>query len=66
LLPSSNRRGELWKDHHTVINGILWKLRKGSSSTGFALAKPRIGGMVASFLVIFFYIKRAKWDMDNK
>jgi hypothetical protein len=49
-----------------VINGILWKLRKGSSSTGFALAKPRFGGMVASFLVIFFYIKRAKWDMDNK
>src|SRR2546426_12703833 len=28
LLPSSGgRRGGQWRDHRTVINGILWKLR---------------------------------------
>jgi len=26
LLPTS-RRGGQWRDHRTVINGILWKLR---------------------------------------
>jgi transposase len=30
LLPSSaGRRGGRWRDHRTVINGILWKLRTG-------------------------------------
>src|SRR5690349_23955488 len=28
-LPSSGRRGGQWRDHRTVINGILWKLRTG-------------------------------------
>jgi transposase len=26
LLPKNGRRGAQWKDHRTVINGILWKL----------------------------------------
>jgi transposase len=30
LLSSSKRRGRPWKDHRTVINGILWKLRTGA------------------------------------
>jgi transposase len=31
LLPSSRqRRGGQWRDHRTVINGILWKLRTGA------------------------------------
>ena len=31
LLPSSGgRRGGRWRDHRTVINGILWKLRTGA------------------------------------
>ncbi len=30
LLPSNGRRGQQWKDHRTVINGILWKLRTGA------------------------------------
>ena len=31
LLPSSTgRRGGQWRDHRTVINGILWKLRTGA------------------------------------
>ena len=31
LLPSSGgRRGGQWRDHRTVINGILWKLRTGA------------------------------------
>jgi transposase len=31
LLPSSSgRRGGQWRDHRTVINGILWKLRTGA------------------------------------
>jgi transposase len=30
LLPNNNRPGKPWKDHRTVINGILWKLRTGA------------------------------------
>ncbi len=29
-LPSNGRRGKQWKDHRTVVNGILWKLRTGA------------------------------------
>ena len=31
LLPrGGGKRGGQWRDHRTVINGILWKLRTGS------------------------------------
>ncbi|MDN4595232.1 IS5 family transposase [Polycladomyces subterraneus] len=30
LLPNNNRPGKPWKDHRTVINSILWKLRTGA------------------------------------
>jgi transposase len=31
LLPrSGGRRGGRWRDHRTIINGILWKLRTGA------------------------------------
>jgi transposase len=30
LLPASGQRGGQWRDHRTVINGILWKLRTGA------------------------------------
>jgi transposase len=30
LLPRNGRRGGRWRDHRTVINGILWKLRTGA------------------------------------
>ena len=30
LLPRNGRRGQQWRDHRTVINGILWKLRTGA------------------------------------
>jgi transposase len=30
LLPGNGKRGKQWKDHRTVINGILWKLRTGA------------------------------------
>lgn len=29
LLPASGRGGQ-WREHRTVINGILWKLRTGA------------------------------------
>ena len=29
LLPPDPRRGEKWRDHRTVIDGILWKLSTG-------------------------------------
>ena len=29
LLPPDPKRGEKWRDHRTVINGILWKLTTG-------------------------------------
>ena len=29
LLPPDPKRGERWRDHRTVINGILWKLTTG-------------------------------------
>jgi len=30
LLPTNGRRGRQWRDHQTVINAILWKLRTGA------------------------------------
>ncbi len=30
LLPENGRRGQQWKDHRKVLNGILWKLRTGA------------------------------------
>jgi transposase len=30
LLPARGRRGGQWRDHRTVINGMLWKLRTGA------------------------------------
>jgi len=30
LLPENGERGGQWRDHRTVINGILWKLRTGT------------------------------------
>ena len=29
LLPADARRGQQWRDHRTVLNGILWKLSTG-------------------------------------
>lgn len=30
LLPENGRRGGHWKDHRTVLNGMLWRLRTGA------------------------------------
>ena len=30
LLPDYGQSGGQWRDHRTVVNGILWKLRTGS------------------------------------
>lgn len=30
LLPANGRRGGQWKNHRTIIEGILWKLRTGA------------------------------------
>ncbi len=30
LLPDNGGRGQQWRDHRQVINGILWKLRTGA------------------------------------
>jgi transposase len=30
LMPENRRRGGRWRDHRTVVNGILWKLRTGA------------------------------------
>jgi transposase len=30
LLPENGGRGQQWRDHRQVINGILWKLRTGA------------------------------------
>jgi transposase len=30
LLPEYGQPGGRWRDHRTVVNGILWKLRTGS------------------------------------
>jgi transposase len=30
LLPENGRRGKQWKDHRTIVDGILWKLRTGA------------------------------------
>ena len=29
-LPANGKRGGQWREHRTVINGILWKLRTGA------------------------------------
>jgi transposase len=28
--PANGKRGGQWKDHRTVVNGILWRLRTGA------------------------------------
>lgn len=30
LLPDNGGRGQQWRDHRQVLNGILWKLRTGA------------------------------------
>jgi transposase len=30
LLPRNGGRGRQWKNHRTILNGILWKLKTGS------------------------------------
>jgi transposase len=35
LLHEYGQSGGQWRNHRTIINGILWKLR-----TGFTLARP--------------------------
>ncbi len=30
LLPENGRPGKQWRDHRTVVNGILWKLKTGA------------------------------------
>ena len=30
LLPADGRRGGRWRDHHQVINAVLWHLRTGA------------------------------------
>src|SRR5262245_14022395 len=44
LLPARGRRGGQWRDHRTVSNGILWKLRTGAPwrhlAPGRDLARP--------------------------
>jgi transposase len=30
LLPENGRKDGRWRDHRTVIDGILWKLRTGA------------------------------------
>jgi transposase len=30
LLPSNGKRGGQWKDHRTILNGILWKFGTGA------------------------------------
>ena len=30
LLPANGRRGQQWRDHRQVVNGVLWKLRTGA------------------------------------
>ena len=30
MLPANGQRGNQWKDHRMVINGILWSLKKGA------------------------------------
>lgn len=34
LLPDNGQRGQQWRDHRQVINGILWKLRTEAPMTG--------------------------------
>jgi len=36
-LPPNGKRGGQWKDHRTVLNGILWKLRTGAPWRGSPL-----------------------------
>lgn len=42
LLPPNGGRGQPWRDHRTVLNGILWKLRTGAPLAGPARALRQV------------------------
>jgi transposase len=46
LLPEYGRSGDQWRDHRTVINGILWKLRP--ARPGATCRKGTVPGRPAS------------------
>jgi transposase len=50
LLPRNQRRGGRWRDHRTVINGILWKLRTGAPwrdlPNRYGPGRPAMTGLV--------------------
>jgi transposase len=41
--PPNGRRGGQWRDHRTVVNGILWVLCSGAACHGRLLAWRRDG-----------------------
>ena len=48
LLPVRGRRGGQWRDHRTVINGILWKLRHRRAVARFTVALWRMADVRGS------------------
>ena len=44
LLPENGSRGKQWKDHRTVVNGILWKLRTGAPTCLKSMQASNSGG----------------------
>ena len=57
LLPENGRRGGRWRDHHEVVNGILWKLRTGAPWR--ALPEQRYGSWQTC------YDRFVRWRCDG-
>jgi transposase len=63
LLPEYGQSGGQWRDHRTVINGILWKLRTGSPWR--ALARPARKVRLLADLLRPLQSLEARWHLGS-
>ena len=59
MLPANGQRGNQWKDHRMVINGILWILKNGAP---WRSLPPRYGHWKTVFKRFRLWTRQGLWD----
>ena len=59
MLPFNGRRGNQWKDHRMVINGILWILKNGAP---WRSLPPKYGHWKTVFKRFRLWTRQGLWD----